>query len=80
MVRKKKPHLSSIVSICLESQRYSKIHLLNKSNSFHSNKKAVVREHEQNRNMRLTGLWAEEVAKRDKLALNNRGSLPLGDN
>lgn len=56
------------------------MHLLNKSNSFCRKKKTVVREQEQNRNMRLTGLWAEEVAKRDKLALNNRGSLPLGDN
>ena len=29
-------------------------------------------------NLRQTGLWAREVAKRDKLALDNRGPYPPG--
>lgn len=31
-------------------------------------------------NLRQTGLWGREGAKRDKLALDNRGPLPPGDN
>lgn len=31
-------------------------------------------------NLRQTGIWGREVAKRDKLALDNRGPFPPGDN